>query len=114
MRYQGIAKLDRRTKDLVKRLGSNDIAFVDHADMDRVTAEMLLETGVEVVVNAASSISGVYPNVGPLLLTRGGVLVLDAVGQDVFECVHEGDIVEIIDDEIVLDDHAVGSGTRLT
>ncbi len=114
MRYQGVAKLDRRTKDLVKRLGSNDIAFVDHADMDRVTAEMLLETGVEVVVNAAPSISGVYPNVGPLLLTRGGVLVVDAVGQDVFERVHEGDIVEIIDDEIVLDGHAVGSGTRLT
>ena len=73
MRYQGTARLDRRTKDLVKRLGPGDIAIIDHADMDRVSAEMLLETGVEVVVNASQSISGVYPNVGPLLLARGGV-----------------------------------------
>ena len=58
MRHQGIAKLDKRTKDLVKRLDPDDIAIIDHADMDRVSAEGLLATGVEVVVNAAPSISG--------------------------------------------------------
>lgn len=114
MRHQGTARLDRRTKDLVKRLGREDIAIIDHADMDRVSAEALLETGVEVVVNAATSISGVYPNLGPLLLTRGGVTLIDAVGPEVFERVTEGDQIEVVGDELRCGDQVVGRGERLT
>ncbi|MDI6900229.1 MAG: putative cytokinetic ring protein SteA [Anaerosomatales bacterium] len=114
MRFEGTARLDKRTKDLVKRLGRNDIAIVDHADMDRVSAEALLETGVEVVVNAAPSISGAYPNVGPLLLVRAGVRVIDDVGQDVFEAVSEGDRVAIVGGDVLKDDVVVARGTRLT
>lgn len=114
MRHQGIAKLDKRTKDLVKRLGPEDVAIIDHVDMDRVSAESLLATGVEVVVNASSSISGTYPNVGPLLLTRGGVTLIDNVGPGVFECVHEGDAIEVIGDEVVNDGKVCASGTRLS
>ncbi len=46
------AKLDRKTKDLVKRLESGDIAIIDHADIDRVSAEELVEAGVRVVTVA--------------------------------------------------------------
>jgi uncharacterized membrane-anchored protein len=114
MRYQGTARLDRRTKNLVNRLGPGDVAIIDHADMDRVSAEMLLETGVEVVVNAAQSISGVYPNVGPLLLARGGVRVIDAVGQDVFERVREGDAIEVAGGDVFLGSEIIASGRPLT
>jgi uncharacterized membrane-anchored protein len=44
MRHEGVAKLDKRTKDLVKRLGPDDIAVIDHVDMDRVSAESLIPT----------------------------------------------------------------------
>ena len=114
MRHEGVAKLDRRTKDLVKRLGPEDIAIVDHVDMDRVSAESLLATGVEVVVNAASSISGAYPNVGPLLLTRGGITLIDNVGQDVFDCLREGDAITVEGNEILKDGVVCATGTRLT
>jgi uncharacterized membrane-anchored protein len=114
MRYQGTARLDKRTKDLTKRLGPSDIAIIDHEDLDRVSAEGLLGTGVEVVVNAAPSISGAYPNVGPLLLTRGGVRVLDAVGKDVFDRVKEGQQVELVDDQLLLGGEVVAQGRRLT
>ena len=60
----GSARLDRRTKRLVHRLGQDDVAIVDHTDLDRVTAEELLETGVRVVVNVAESLSGRFPNPG--------------------------------------------------
>jgi uncharacterized membrane-anchored protein len=114
MRHEGIAKLDRRTKDLVKRLGPDDIAIVDHVDMDRVSAESLIESGVEVVVNAASSISGAYPNVGPLLLARGGVTLIDNVGQDIFERVREGDEI-VVEGSVILDDGVVvASGARMS
>jgi uncharacterized membrane-anchored protein len=114
MRYQGTARLDKRTKNLVKRLGAGDVAVIDHADMDRVSAEMLLETGVEVVVNASRSISGLYPNVGPLLLARGGVRVIDDVGAEVFQQLHDGDSIEIVGGDVLLGGQVVASGTRLT
>jgi uncharacterized membrane-anchored protein len=89
--FTGLARLDRRTKRLVHRLGDGDVAIVDHADLDRVTAEELLETGVQVVVNVAESLSGRYPNPGPLLLVRGGVTLIDAPGAPLFDEVGEGD-----------------------
>lgn len=114
MRHQGIARLDRRTKDLVQRLGADDVAIIDHVDMDRVSAEALLATGVEVVVNVSPSISGAYPNVGPLLLTRGGVTLIDAVGPDVFERITEGDLIEVVGDEVRLAGDTVATGVRLS
>jgi uncharacterized membrane-anchored protein len=114
MRHQGIAKLDKRTKDLVKRLGPDDVAIIDHIDMDRVSAESLLATGVEVVVNASPSISGTYPNLGPLLLTRGGVTLIDDVGPEIFSHVKEGDLVEVVGDEVRKNGVALVTGARLS
>jgi len=114
MRHQGTAKLDKRTKDLVKRLCPDDVAIIDHVDMDRVSAEALLASGVEVVVNASPSISGTYPNVGPLLLTRGGVTLIDNVGPEIFECVHEGDEIEVVGDDVVDDGRICATGVRLS
>ncbi len=114
MRQQGVAKLDKRTKDLVKRLDASDVAIVDHADMDRVSAEGLLGTGVEVVVNASPSISGTYPNLGPLILTRGGVTLIDDVGEDIFERVREGDLIEVDGGNVLCRGQVIASGERLS
>src|SRR6185503_13833425 len=89
--FTGPARLDRRTKRLVHRLTQDDIAIVDHTDLDRVTAEELLETGVRVVVNVSQSLSGKFPNPGPLLLVRGGVTLIDAPGAALFDEVSEGE-----------------------
>ena len=80
--FKGHARLDRRTKDLTKRVGPDDVAIIDHADLDRVSAEELVESGVRVVVNVARSQTGRYPNPGPLELVRGGVRLIDAPGAD--------------------------------
>ena len=37
--HSGHARLDRRTKHLVRQLSADDIAIIDHADLDRVSAE---------------------------------------------------------------------------
>jgi uncharacterized membrane-anchored protein len=93
--FTGPARLDRRTKRLVHRLTGDDVAIVDHVDLDRVTAEELIETGVRVVVNVSDSLSGSFPNPGPLLLVRGGVTLIDAPGADLFEAVTEGEPVTV-------------------
>jgi uncharacterized membrane-anchored protein len=110
----GTARLDRRTKNLVKRLGPDDIAIIDHADMDRISAEALLDTGVETVVNAASSTTGAYPNIGPLLLVRAGVTLVDNAGSDLFSALTEGDRIEIDGGDVLLDGAVIASGKRLT
>jgi uncharacterized membrane-anchored protein len=93
--HTGPAKLDRRTKHLVRRLSADDIAIIDHADLDRVSAEELLESGVRVVINVADSQTGRYPNPGPLLLVRGGVRLIDAPGTDLFDAVSEGELLTV-------------------
>jgi uncharacterized membrane-anchored protein len=89
--FTGTARLDRRTKHLVRRLGPDDIAIIDHADLDRVSAEELIESGVRVVVNVSPSQTGRFPNPGPLTLVRGGVRLIDAQGANLFEEVSDGD-----------------------
>ena len=93
--FIGTARLDRRTKHLVRRLSPDDIAIIDHTDLDRVSAEELVESGVRVVVNVADSQSGRFPNPGPLLLVRGGVCLIDAPGADLFELLHDGERVSV-------------------
>ena len=68
----GTVRLDRRTKNLTKRLRPGDIALIDHVDIDRVSADSLVACKVGAVVNAASSISGRYPNLGPGILVDPG------------------------------------------
>ena len=93
--YTGPARLDRRTKNLVRRLAPEDVAIIDHADLDRVSAEELIESGVRVVVNVSPSQTGRFPNPGPLLLVRGGVRLIDAPDAPLFDDVDEGELVTV-------------------
>src|SRR5438093_6084640 len=75
--FTGPVRLGRRTKHLVKRLGPEDIAIIDHSGIDRVSAEDLVATGVRHVVNVARSASEHYANQGPVILTESGVRLVD-------------------------------------
>jgi uncharacterized membrane-anchored protein len=112
--FTGAAKLDRRTKTLVRRLGPDDVAVIDHTDLDRVSAEELLESGVRVVVNVAPSHSGRFPNPGPLLLVRGGVRLIDAPGAPIFEQVSEGELVTVRGASVFRNGDCVAAGHSLT
>jgi uncharacterized membrane-anchored protein len=96
----GVARLDRRTKNLTKRLRPGEVAVIDHIDLDRVSAEALVDCRVAAVVNAADSISGRYPNLGPEILAEAGVPLVDGVGRDIFSVLQEGQTVRL--DEGVL------------
>jgi len=111
---QAPARLDRRTKHLTRRLLPGDIAIIDHADLDRVSAESLLRCQVAAVVNVAPSITGRYPNMGPQLLVEAGVPLIDDVGPDVFDKVAEGHIVRLDGDTLYADDVIAAKGTVQT
>jgi len=109
----GPARVDRRTKDLIKRLQPGDIAVIDHEDLDRIAAEGLIEARVDGVINAARSISGRYPNVGPLLLAAAGIPLLDGVGAEVMD-LRDGQQVRIDGAEVWVGPAVVASGSRQT
>ncbi|MBI2842450.1 MAG: hypothetical protein HYX78_03540 [Armatimonadetes bacterium] len=94
-------RLDKRTKNLAKRLKPGDIALIDHEDLDSVSAQMLIERKVSAVVNASKSISGRYPNLGPKMLLDAGIPVIDQVGKGAFKCLREGDTVDLCFDGAV-------------
>ncbi|HEX2294586.1 MAG TPA: putative cytokinetic ring protein SteA [Actinomycetota bacterium] len=81
----GTARVDRRTKNLMTRVLPGEIAVIDHEDLDRVSAEGLVQRKVGAVVNAARSSSGRYPNLGPLLLVSAGIPLVDHAGPAVME-----------------------------
>jgi uncharacterized membrane-anchored protein len=110
----GVAKVDVRTKNLTKRLHPGDIAIIDHVDLDRIAAESLLERGVLAVVNAATSISGRYPNLGPEILVAAGVPLIDDAGVAVLGDIREGDVVRIDGECIYVGDQLVAKGVAQT
>src|SRR6202012_3656195 len=89
----GMARVDVKTKVLVRRLEPGDIAVIDHPDLDRVSADELIACRVAAVVNASKSVTGRYPNLGPRLLLDAGIPLIDDVGREVLSKVADGDRV---------------------
>jgi uncharacterized membrane-anchored protein len=110
----GTARLDRRTNTLVRRLRPGDVAVIDHLDLDRATAEALIDCGVAAVVNASPFISGRYPNLGPELLAKSGVVLLDNVGSEVFAKISDGSVVRVHDGQLYVRDEPVVTGRELS
>jgi uncharacterized membrane-anchored protein len=110
----GTVRLDRRTTSLIRRLRPGDVAVVDHLDLDRATAQSLVDCGVVAVVNAVPFISGRYPNLGPELLARSGVVMLDDVGQDVFTRLRDGSRVRVHGGAVIVGEETVLTGHELT
>src|ERR671931_1369168 len=111
--FTGTARLGKRTKSLVRRIGPDDVAIIDHQDLDRASAEELLESGVRVVVNVADSQSGRFPNPGPLLLVRGGVGLIDAPGAPLFDEVGDGEYVTVRGASLFRNGTCLASGRAL-
>jgi uncharacterized membrane-anchored protein len=110
---RGLARVDRRTKDLTRRLVPGDIAVIDHPDIDRVAADTLVSAGVAAVVNASPSISGRYPNGGPIRIVNAGIPLLDAAGPAIMDQIREGDLIEVHDGALWRDGEKIAAGELL-
>lgn len=106
----GTARVDRRAAVLLPRLKPGDIAVLDQVDLDRATADALVQAGVAGVVNASPCISGRYPTLGPEILVHAQIPVLDAVGTDVFRAVKDGTRVRLDGDVLYAGDDVVAEG----
>jgi len=109
-----VARIDRRTKRLTKRLKPGEIAIIDHVDIDRVSGEALVACGVAAVVNVAASISGRYPNLGPQILIDAGIPLIDNASPELFERIADGDVIRVHDGMVYLGEELVGKGQAQT
>ncbi|MFD1813497.1 putative cytokinetic ring protein SteA [Rhodococcus gannanensis] len=110
----GIARVDRNTAKLLRRVGPGDIVVLDELDLDRVTADALVEAGVTAVVNASASISGRYPNLGPEVLVANGIVLVDSVGEEVFKKTKDGSKVRLHEGGIYTGERRLAAGVEQT
>src|SRR3954447_17427798 len=93
--FSGPIRLGRRTKRLVKRIGPEDVAVIDHDAIDRVSGEDLVACGVRCVLNVATSASPRYGNQGPVLMTEAGIHLVDMPGAPLFDVLKDGEKVTV-------------------
>jgi len=114
LEISGLARLDKRTKNLIPRLNSGDIAIIDHKDLDEVAAESLCQKKVGAVINCAPSISGRYPNLGPGILLKNNIPLYEVVTGDPFKQITENTPIKIIDEMLYIEGERIASLTLLT
>ncbi|MGE5696640.1 MAG: putative cytokinetic ring protein SteA [Candidatus Sericytochromatia bacterium] len=110
----GTAVVDRDTERLLRRVGPGDIVVLDARDLDRMTADVLVDAGVAAVINASRSISGRYPNQGPEVLVAHGVRLIDDTGPEVFKKVKDGARVRVHNGAVYSGDRRLIVGVERT
>jgi len=109
----GTARVGAKTKDLVKKLQPGDIAVISHKDLDEVAAKSLAAARVRAVIDAASAMTGRYPNQGPRVLLAEGVPMIDEAGPNVMD-ITDGETITIKDNEIFAKSGWVAAGRVLS
>ncbi|MDN5805554.1 MAG: putative cytokinetic ring protein SteA, partial [Microlunatus sp.] len=85
---------------------------LDILDLDRITADALVEANIAGVVNASSSISGRYPNLGPEVLVANGVMLIDEAGPTVFKKIRDGAKVRLHNGGVYSGDRRLALGVE--
>lgn len=111
---RGPVRLDKKTKNLVKRIQPGDIAVIEHANLDEVAANALVEARVKAVVNVSHSMSKTYPNEGPLRLVESGIRLVDCPNSDLFQRLLEGQEIEIYGGIVSRNGYQLATGKELT
>lgn len=109
-----MARVDRRTGDLLRRIDVGDIVVLDQVDLDRATADALVDADVAGVVNASPSISGRFPNLGPEIVVGAGIVLVDDVGPQILRAVKEGSKLRLHEGVVYAGDKELGKGTEQT
>ncbi|SEC87796.1 Thiamine pyrophosphokinase C terminal (plasmid) [Tsukamurella tyrosinosolvens] len=110
----GTARVDKDTTRLLGRIGRGDIVVCDELDLDRTTADLMVEAGVAAVVNASPFISGRYPNLGPEVLAAAGIELVDDAGKEVFSRIKDGAKIRVHEGVVYTGERELAHGESLT
>src|SRR6201998_764716 len=113
-RVLGTARVDRDIDRLLRRVCPGDIVVLDVLDLDRITADALVDAEIAAVVNAPAPVSGRYPNLGPEVLMANGVTLIDETGPEVFKKIKDGAKVRLYNGGVYSGDRRLIHGTERT
>ena len=85
--------------------------MLDQIDLDRATAQALVDARVTAVLNLSPFLSGRYPALGPVLLAEAGILLVDRLEGG--SQIRDGARVRIRDEVVYVDDQPVAMGRQL-
>ena len=108
--FTGRVRLGKRTKRLVKRLAPDEVAVIDHSEIDRVSGEDLVASGVRCVINCARSASPRYGNQGPVILTDAGVHLVDMPAAPLFDVLKDGEEITVRGNQLIRDNELIWEG----
>ena len=79
MYIEGFVKIGTRTKELIKYLSSEDIAIIQHDDIDELAAEALIKIRLKAVINTGRSMTGMYYSRGTAMLVSNNIQLYDTI-----------------------------------
>lgn len=109
----GQLRIDRDIPHLLRRVRAGDIVVIDHQDLDRATAQHLVQADVVAVVNAGPMISGRFANRGPRTLAEGGVTVVETAGEGLLS-LKDGTGARLHEGAVFVGEEQVAVGTELS
>lgn len=113
VRVSGRVRVDDRVRRLATRLEAGEIAVIDQADLDRVSAQALVAARPAAVLNVQPSTTGRRPVLGPGLILAAGIPLVDDLGPDL-TALHEGQTVTVEDGTVMRGSTGVATGRVLT
>lgn len=108
----GTVRLARSGRHIAA-LRAGDVAVVDLPELDAREAQQLIDQRVRAVLNASRSSSGRVPNVGPQMLSRAGILLVDVPSDEIWSKLKNGERVRIEDGRILRQEIVVLTGVEL-
>lgn len=109
MYIEGYVKAGTRTKELIKYLSAEDIAVIQHDDIDELAAEALIGTGIKAVINTGKSMSGTYYSRGTAILLNNNMLIYDTnIGINSFK---DNDFIRIRGRDLILNNSCLFSNS---
>ncbi len=114
MNIKGNLKKDKRTKDLAKILAPGEIAVIEHRDLDEIAALSLKDTRIRGVINLEKSISGKYPNKGPLILYEAGIPIFECDRKEIYDILEDGQVLAIENEKLIYKNEVICDALELT
>jgi uncharacterized membrane-anchored protein len=96
---QGEVVTDTKTKRLLQRILPGQIAVIAHENIDEMAARGFIEKKVKAIINTLSTMNGMYPTVGPMLIHQAGIPIYE-VDAKYFSLFSEGEEVYIYRDTL--------------
>lgn len=109
MYIEGFVKIGTRTKELIKYLSSEDIAIIQHDDIDELAAEALINTRLKAVINTGKSMTGSYYSRGSAMLVSNNIQLYDTI-LDIAEF-KDSDFVRIKGKDLILNSSCMYSNS---